>query len=69
MGVEIVRVPLAFEHPTDADGDVIPGAHRASVLPRPVAEDRLSDLRERHRGNAAKSGVRGSVFLARVAHR
>lgn len=27
MGVEIVRVPLAFEHPTDADGDVIPGAH------------------------------------------
>ena len=27
MGVEIVRVPPDFEHPTDADGDVIPGAH------------------------------------------
>ena len=27
MGVEIVRVPLNFEHPTDETGDVVPGAH------------------------------------------
>jgi hypothetical protein len=27
MSIEIVRVPLNFEHPTDDDGEVIPGAH------------------------------------------
>ena len=27
MGVEIVRVPLDFKHPTDGDGEVVPGAH------------------------------------------
>jgi hypothetical protein len=27
MGVEIVRVPLDFKHPTDDTGDVMPGAH------------------------------------------
>jgi hypothetical protein len=27
MGVEIVRVPLDFKHPTDDTGDVVPGAH------------------------------------------
>lgn len=27
MGIEIVRVPCDFKHPTDEDGEVIPGAH------------------------------------------
>lgn len=27
MGIEIVRVPPNFEHPTDDDGEVIAGAH------------------------------------------
>ncbi len=27
MGVEIVRVPLDFKHPTDDTGDMVPGAH------------------------------------------
>lgn len=27
MGVEIIKVPIGFEHPVDEDGDAIPGAH------------------------------------------
>jgi len=27
VGVEIVRVPLDFAHPTDGAGNVVPGAH------------------------------------------
>jgi hypothetical protein len=27
MGIEIVRVPLNFQHPINDDGEVIPGAH------------------------------------------
>jgi hypothetical protein len=38
MGIEIVRVPLSFEHPTDDDGKVIPGAHLESLYDLTDAE-------------------------------
>lgn len=31
MGIEIVRVPPGFEHPTDSDGEFIAGAHHEQL--------------------------------------